>query len=313
MRVLLIGAGEMGSRHLQGLAALPAGSAVAVLEPRAVARAVALQRWQQMPGHDAVPVRFLEDGEGWGGFDAAILATGASGRLDLLRRVLEAGIRTVLAEKVLFQSVAAYRQAVLLAAAVQADVRAHVPLRSVPVLQRLRDATLGKPFTLAVEVGDRGLGCNGIHFLDLFQYLGGMPPSSVEAVIDRPLQANRRDPALVEFTGMLTAGNAEGARLAIRFSSDHERLAVLNVETADGRAIIDQAGPVESDIDGLAGLGFEMPMASRMAAGMLADIAGAASPLPDLAEGFETNRLMLAAYNRALTGRHADDLVCPIT
>ena len=229
------------------------------------------------------------------------------------RRVLEAGIRTVLAEKVLFQSVAAYREAVLLAAAVQADVRAHVPLRSVPVLQRLRDVTLGKPFTLTVEAGDRGLGCNGIHFLDLFQYLGGQPPVAVAADIDRPLQANRRDPALVEFTGTLTAGNAEGARLAIRFSPGHERLAVLNVETPDGRAIIDQAGPVESDIDGLAGPGFEMPMASRMAAGMLADIAGAASPLPDLAEGFETNRLMLAAYNRALTGRHADDLVCPIT
>ncbi|MFO7481451.1 Gfo/Idh/MocA family oxidoreductase [Oceanibaculum nanhaiense] len=313
MRVLLIGAGEMGSRHLQGLAGLPAGSAVAVLEPREAARAVALQRWQQMPGHDAVPLRFLEDGEGWGGFDAAILATGATGRLDLLRRVLEAGIGIVLAEKVLFQSVADYRAAVLLAAALGADVRAHVPLRHVPVLQKLRAHTRDKPFTLTVAAGDRGLGCNGIHFLDLFQYLGGMPPASVEAIIDRPLQVNRRDPALVEFTGTLNAANAAGAELRIRFSPGHERLAVLTVETADGRAVIDQAGSVESDIAGLAGLGFEMPMASRMAAGMLAGIADGSSPLPDLAEGFETNRLMLAAYNRDLAGQHADDLVCPIT
>lgn len=313
MRVLLIGVGEMGSRHLQGLAALPTGSTVAVLEPREQARETALQRWRQMPGHDAVPLRFLKENEGWDGFDAAILATGATGRLDLLRRVLEAGISIVLAEKVLFQSVAAYREAVLLAATVQADVRAHVPLRYVPVLQNLRDHTLDKPFTLTVEAGDRGLGCNGIHFLDLFQYLGGMPPASVEAALDRPLQANRRDPALVEFTGTLTAMNAAGAELRIRFSPGHERLAVLMVETADGRAVIDQAGTVESDIVGLAGLGFEMPMASRMTAGMLAGIADGTSPLPDLAEGFETNRLMLAAYNRDLAGRHDDDLVCPIT
>ena len=313
MRVLLIGAGEMGSRHLQGLAALPAGSSVAVLDPREQARAVALERWRQMPGHDAVPLRFLEQGEGWDGFDAAILATGAGGRLDLLRRVLEAGIRTVLAEKVLFQSVAEYREATVMAAAVRADVRAHVPLRHVPVLQRLRAYTLGRRFSLTVEAGDRGLGCNGIHFLDLFQYMGGLPPVSVEASLDRPLQVNRRDPALVEFTGMLTASNAEGATVAIRFSPGHEKLAVLTVEVEGRRTVIDQAGPVESDIAGLARLGFAMPMASRMAAGILAGIAEGSSPLPDLAEGFETNRLMLAAYNRDIAGRHADDLLCPVT
>lgn len=313
MRVLLFGTGEMGSRHLQGLSHLPPGSEILALEPRDDARALALSRWQAMPGHERVSLRFDATEALPEGFDAAILATAAPTRLAQLRRVLAAGIRHVLAEKVLFQSVANYRAALEMARQAGADVRAHVPLRYVPVLQALRTRIDGRPFTLDVTVGNRGMGCNAIHFLDLFQFLAGQPPTEMTAVIDRPVQPNRRDAALVEFTGVASARTATGAQARIAFVPDHERLAVLTLDIDGRRTIIDQAGPVTSDDAALAGARFEMPMASAMTAGMIRDIQDGVSVLPDLAEGFEANRLMLDAYNRALTGHHADDQTCPIT
>jgi hypothetical protein len=78
IRVALIGAGQLGSRHLQALARLPAGSRVTMVEPSEASRSTAQSRWAEVAGQ-GIAVEFVEGlGQLSGEIDVAIVATTAA-------------------------------------------------------------------------------------------------------------------------------------------------------------------------------------------------------------------------------------------
>ncbi|MBL4720696.1 MAG: hypothetical protein JKY20_06155 [Alphaproteobacteria bacterium] len=242
----------------------------------------------------------------------AVLATSASGRLQLLQQIVDAGVTSILTEKILFQSVEEYRVACALVETAKVDVRAHVPYRYVDQIKALKRLHEGEPIHLNVRVGDRGLGCNGVHFIDLFQYLAGSEIISLNTTIDFPLQKNRRDASLVEFSGAVSAKTRSNAILNLEFQKGDDDLSEITVQSGSHKTVIRfDDGSVESTFDELAGSKMEMPMASAMSHFLLQDILARQSLLPSLAEGKSYNILMLESYNRAL-GRMPDDH-CPIT
>ena len=107
-RILLIGAGQLGSRYLQGLSSIDRTSAIFVVDPNLDALSLARQRFEQMPAASHVQsVMYHQDlAELDGEFDLAIIATNADVRKNVVDSLLTSNnIKYLILEKVVFQSI----------------------------------------------------------------------------------------------------------------------------------------------------------------------------------------------------------------
>jgi predicted dehydrogenase len=166
MNVLLIGAGRMGLRHLDGIEGET--TTCDVVDPRQdaqeAARAVAKKtRVATYASLDQLPADVR--------YDAAILASTASGRLELFEAVERRGIPAILVEKPVEQSRARARAVIERASSSAGAVWFNHYRRALPGYEALRRA--GGPFIITVSSGAMGLGANGVHWIDFAVHLSG--------------------------------------------------------------------------------------------------------------------------------------------
>ncbi|MGQ0523503.1 MAG: Gfo/Idh/MocA family oxidoreductase, partial [Betaproteobacteria bacterium] len=108
-QIALIGAGQLGSRHLQGLALLDRPARVTVVDPVEASLATAKERFAQVKQGkvEAVFTQKFEDLPEV--LDGAVVATGADRRREAIERLLaRSRVRVALLEKVLFQRIDDY-------------------------------------------------------------------------------------------------------------------------------------------------------------------------------------------------------------
>ncbi|MFL1419275.1 Gfo/Idh/MocA family oxidoreductase [Pseudomonas fildesensis] len=178
LNFLLIGAGQLGSRHLQALALSDfADISIQVVEPSSEARRVAQERWEQVAKSEKIKaIEFLEDISSVNrSIDFCIVATNANCRLQVLRELLgSVSVRQLVLEKVLFQSVEQVDEAGSLLSSQGTQVWVNCPRRMFPIYIELKKR-LSHEQTLNLQVhgNNWGLACNAIHFIDLWAMLGG--------------------------------------------------------------------------------------------------------------------------------------------
>src|SRR5690606_4328307 len=106
--IMIIGAGNLGSRHLQGLKSTPADTLIYIIDPAESSLALSLERWKELtPPQEA---RFFKKiPPGIDKIDLAIIACSADVRAQVTQELLQT-VRTnaILFEKVLFQNLDDY-------------------------------------------------------------------------------------------------------------------------------------------------------------------------------------------------------------
>ena len=213
MRVLVVGAGRMGQRHLVGLSQL--GLELHVVDPRV----------DEVPGatvHADFPA--LD-------FDAAVLAETAAGRLERVRRVVDLGVPRILVEKPLEQSRSRTRE--LVAALAGVDASCDLPLRTVPFLADLR------PLDLAVTGGAFGLAGNGLHWIDLARALAGGGGELLWGELDETPIASGRGEGFRDYGGRGVFGFAGGLRLYLASLAASPAPMSVTATGPDGQALLD--------------------------------------------------------------------------
>ena len=174
--VLISGAGQLGSRHLQGLAKCRLPLRIYVQDVAEVSLFRASQRWEEVLGqktHHAVS--FLTSLQSVPReVSVAIVATTAGIRPQVVADICSHSIVGYwVLEKVLAQSESSLDHIV---ARIGADSHAWVNTlrRMLPWYQQIKSRHgLTGPLTLRVEGGEWGLACNAIHFLDLLAWWTG--------------------------------------------------------------------------------------------------------------------------------------------
>lgn len=206
-KILVVGAGQLGSRHLQALSKIALPVEIEVLDPFPASLTVARSRFDEMLPNPLVQgVRYLSDAEGVSThIDFAIVATNADVRADVVRALLGRGeIRHMLLEKVLFQKLADH-----------ADIRAlfelhgvkawvNHPRRMFPVYQEVRAWLAGaREVSYQLNGGGWGLACNGLHFIDHLAFLTGEQNLvlSGAGLHDTTIPSKRQ--GFIEFSGAL--------------------------------------------------------------------------------------------------------------
>lgn len=322
VNVAIIGAGQLGSRHLQGLARVETPLSIHLLDPSEASLALARSRYEEVAG-PASPhsLRLYRDvAQLPGEIEVAISATTASHRLSSLRQALsQSRIRHVLLEKVLFQRLDEYQAAASLLDDAGTRAWVNCARRMFPGYQELK-AFFGDeaPFLLQVSGGNWGLGCNGIHFCDLFAYLTSSDSLSFDVSgLDQVVHASKR-PGFFEFTGTLVA--RQGARL-LSLQSREEALPrhLVMIRSASKTALVDEVGGVVRLLDEASGTwtekAFVAPYQSQLTSGFVNDVlAGRPPSLPDFASSSRVHVAFISAllgHFNQVNAQQGD--ICPIT
>ncbi|HJW28484.1 MAG TPA: Gfo/Idh/MocA family oxidoreductase [Saprospiraceae bacterium] len=233
--IVLIGAGHLGSRHLQGLVNINVPVLIDVVDPSDESLESARKRFHEMPANpDIHGVRFLNRIENiQNNVDLAIIATNADVRASVVRSLLSGRqVDHLLLEKVLFQKETDYKEMGDLFCAKNVKAYVNCPRRIYPLYQDVRSRLAGKgPITFVLEGPHWNLGSNAIHLLDLFAFLTGEPDISIrEAFLDKEILESKRQ-GFVEFTGTLTGESKNDNRFSISSLKNSDIPETLTIQT----------------------------------------------------------------------------------
>ena len=306
--VVISGAGQLGSRYLQGLAKcrLPLRIFVQDSSPDSLERA--RLRWIEVSNPDVIhevsyhaTIAALPQK-----IDIAIVATTAESRPQVVGEIAShAGVRFWVLEKVLAQSQSGLDEIVSFVGA-DSGAWVNTPRRMMPWHQQVKmQLGLGNPVTLRVAGGAWGLACNAVHFLDLLAWWTGETLQGVSTERLAPHWFASKRNGILEIAGTLEAKFSGGSSA---FLSANESAEPVHAEVADGRQtwLIKEADGLAVRSDGLAIPG-RLAYQSELTAPLVESILeGRGCDLPTLEESVGLHRVfidsMLQHWRRASDG-----------
>ncbi len=246
MKLLLIGAGQLGSRHLQSCLKYSQSLDVYVVDNSENSLQIAKERASEIDINGRHTIKYLTNIKSIEEtfFDFLIIATGASVRYQILSEVLGLfSFKYAILEKVLFQDLESYTAASEIIA--QHEVKAFVncSLRTYPFFKLIKEKYVSKGSNLkVVYTGGEwaGLACNSIHYLDLVNFL--TDEELVEVNIDRLDDGYIKSKRMgcIEFTGLLDSVYSSGSSIEISVIKGSTADSVIEITTGSFRVVIDE-------------------------------------------------------------------------
>lgn len=326
-RILLVGCGELGSRHLQAVATLPEVDVIEVVDPRPEALATGRRRLEGAGPKRPDTVRWLTSLDlATPGGDLCIVATMAGGRSQLLTEIAtRLGFRRFLLEKIVAQSVAEYERMIALAESLGLAVWVNCKTRAYPfhlrVKQRL-SLNPDAPILLTVVGGNHGLVTNGVHAADLFAFFDDADLiEGAGSSVDPVLHPSKRGTELFELSGTLQGRTAKGSRFVVSLARNHQSPDLLALVTSEYRCIVDHLLRQAMESDAESGWQWRPAvfendiLVSQMTGAFVSEILDAGTcRLPTLSACLVAHRFVLTEllpHFNALMKRDTDR--CPVT
>lgn len=206
--IVLIGAGQLGSRHLQALAKMNLAVNIQVVDPFPTSLETAKSRFEQMPQNSNVKVinYFSSIQEISKKVDLAIIATSADIRASVVTQLVEVcEVKNLILEKVLFQRKEEYKAIDKLLRDKNIKTWVNHPFRAYPFYKNLKNLLKGsQQISYQLQGGDWGMGCNSLHYIDLLAFLSGQDELSVSNQrLDTKIKPSKRK-GFIEFSGTLS-------------------------------------------------------------------------------------------------------------
>ena len=242
--IAIIGAGQLGSRHLQGvkLASQPLDIWVCDSNPESLH--IAEERYNQVSSATAHVVQYVMDMDLLPfNLDVVIVATGSLPRAGIVGALLTThNVRYLVLEKFLFPRLADYD-------AIQALINQyHVPtfVNCTRRMWRLYGLVAShidssKPVMMKHIGGDWGLCCNSIHYIDIFMYLSGAKTYILDINGLEPEVVPSKRNGYLELRGKEIITTPDGDQLILEANPMHEGSSVDVILNGDQRIVIDES------------------------------------------------------------------------
>jgi len=317
--IILIGGGQLGSRHLQALVRMNRPARITVVDPCPKALSTCRSRAAEINGHERHQISYQTSGVRDSSIDLAIIATSADIRRSVVEELLASNrVLYVVLEKVLFQSAHDCEEVGHLLRREKISAWVNAPRRMWPFYKGLKESLQGEVFlSVRQSAGNWGLACNTYHYLDLTAYLCGKKDVMLFSDLLHPEVFDSKRPGFKELSGMLCGTFKDGPFFSV---CDYrmEAGSLLMIET-DRRAF--SVNEVSHKIHSISGVPLPdglVPAATVQS--HLTDLVaeeifehGACSLTPyDEAEAL--HRQMLKAFAAVFCpGQNRGSVVCPIT
>lgn len=247
--IVVIGAGQLGSRHTQALKGVGAPLRILVVDPSEESLALTRQRYADMPGDGSahqiefsrhIPATVQR-------VDFAVIATNADARLEALRALLDGrSVDAVVLEKILFQHPYEYDEALRLTTAAGTKAWVNCCMRQSWIYDHIWKTLKGTGrVAYHVSGSSFGLMTNAIHYVDHMCHLLGAHEFLVDPHgLDRQLTPSKRR-GFSESTGELRVAFSDGSTGSFVSFREGSTPLVVQISSAAGRFIV-------REVDGIA-------------------------------------------------------------
>uniref|UniRef100_A0A7V3J922 Gfo/Idh/MocA-like oxidoreductase N-terminal domain-containing protein n=1 Tax=candidate division CPR3 bacterium TaxID=2268181 RepID=A0A7V3J922_UNCC3 len=235
-KIAVIGAGQIGSRHLQALARLELPVEVEVYDPNIESLKLAKKRLAEVINpHRELKVKYLSRFEELSKeINLAIIATCADIRAVITVQLINhSRIENIIFEKILFQSLVDYEKIGQSLRAKNISAWVNCVRRTYPIYRQVKSLLGDKSNNIVFHLlgGEWGLTCNAIHFLDLLAFLTGSLTVEIDAsgLDSDPIPSKRA--GFYESTGTLRGrfvGGSEFFLTALRGSSTPHLISITS-------------------------------------------------------------------------------------
>lgn len=242
-KILIVGCGNIGSRHLQAIAKLSFPIDVEIVEPDEKNRTIAKTRLSE--------INFDKNKQNYSWYDSiqktsisdlVIVATNAVPRFSLVEELLENGHKKFLLEKMVTQSISDYN--VMLEKMTKFGAKGWINLahRYFDFFIKLKNLVNSKEsLHLSVVTGNWGIVGNAIHFLDLFAWLCNDYKIKLNGDnLMNKILPNKRGKKLIELAGTITASSTNESAFTLTFLPYEGLPYMINLVTDNFHLIVDE-------------------------------------------------------------------------
>lgn len=315
--VVLIGAGQLGSRYLQGLSECTLPLNILVYDISKESLEIAEDRWNESLGQVNIhQISFLQSLKNIPqSIDLVIVSTNADVRAELVSQVSKlTKVKYWILEKILAQSLYDLKR-IITSTRIASGVWVNTPRRSMELHQLIKHS-LEQQIPIKGVVGNNywGLACNSIHFLDLFSWWSGEELTSIDTShLDHKWFKSKRS-GFYETTGILRANYSGGSELSLKSEIIGEYFNIM-VEADNDVWIIDEINGNTSSKSGIS-LSNKLENQSRIT-GKLVDtiLTKGDSHLPTIQCSYKIHKIFLQAMleNWNMVHQTTDVKKIPIT
>lgn len=222
-RIIIIGAGELGSRHLQGVLKLQMPVTIEVVDPSPASLQRTRARAEEIaPNPNIKQVSYLSSIPELSQhtIDICIVATNSNLRLQVLEELMAARtVRNLILEKILFQRIADYDRFQQILDNNKTNAWVNCSKRTVSVYKEIKtNIQPGEKLMLTAIGGNWGLACNAIHYIDTLSFLNGDESFTFNTEGLREIIPSKR-PGFSELPGTLTGKQSNGSEFLIHAAS----------------------------------------------------------------------------------------------
>ena len=311
--ILIIGAGGIGSRHLQSLLKIIIPIQIFVVDPNLKALNIAKKMLDEIATNNnhSKHTKYVNNIKSIPkNIDIAIISTNADVRkivfINLVQRVK---VKYVIFEKVAFQSVEDFKEVISMLDDLEIKSWVNCTRRMFPFYKKLRDVfSTENKVEIHYSGSNWGLGCNSIHLLDLFAYLTGESHFTIDiSGLDKKMYPAKRN-SMIEFGGKLKVKTSRNDVLTlIDYKESHEKSSkILKTEkfhykilSSEGILIFKskESGWLESSFS------YSMPFQSELTNILVMDLLNiGVCDLTPIYESYEIHKSMLEAFKKHLNG-----------
>lgn len=239
--IMIIGAGQLGSRHLQGVVQSKLPLKILVVDPSFDSLELAKSRANEISfGNQTTLVEYQQAITSLTDIDICIIATTANVRFKVFQELIaKCTVNNIIFEKVLFQKEEEYKAVEELLANNKINAWVNCPRRVFPAYQNLQFLLVNESnISMTVTGSNWGLACNSIHFIDLFSFLSGNSDFELDCSLLEDVVGSKRN-GFYETFGKLSGRDKNKNIFELCCSDDDEKVNIeVKIETSRFEVLI---------------------------------------------------------------------------
>lgn len=306
---LIVGFGGMGCRHAQSLINSYNDSLIYIYEPNDDIYKQNLNLIGQSLNKNIKRLSNLNEIKSK--VDFCVIATSSGPRFEILKELLNYEIPYFLVEKVVFQSNNQFQEIQKLVG----DKKIYVNFvnRYFRNYIDIKEDINNQPFTMDIIGDDFGLGCNALHYFDLFKYFGANKISLDKFSLRENINGNKRGSNYKEVLGQISIKTNDGSSLNISSETTRKVGVEIIIKSSKKTHIINEAlsNHIEFGINDIKTSPLLIQYTSVLTSEIYNNILDSKCLLPTLNNTKDIHSLLFESINKSLNLKTED--ICPIT
>ena len=223
--VAIIGAGQLGSRHLQALKLASSPLSITVMDNSEESLKVSQDRYEEVPAIGEKKINYVSSLKDIPTqLDLVIIATGSKPRASIVKSLMnQASVKYFVLEKVLFPEINQYDEISSLLKEKEVKCWVNCNRRMFGLYKDIKELIdPQKMINMTISDENWGLCCNAIHMIDIFMYLTGERNYHIDVSrLKNDIEESKRG-GYVEMTGTVSLQTEKGNMLSLTSENNYQ-------------------------------------------------------------------------------------------